>query len=107
VLVNYYLPQSYEAYGFPRFGSKGEFRDSKVMLRQDLTRIVGSAQRVWVIRAFQNVPSIGYQAYLTNQWFRDNGFSQAEHLILNKSESVLFVRPVAATPFPSNRGVTP
>lgn len=106
VIVNYYLPSSYEANGFPRFGSNGEFRDSKTMLYQDLTRMIGSARRVWVIRAFQNVPSIGYQAYLTNQWFRQNGFSQVEHQVLNKSESVLFTR-AAPVPFPANRGVTP
>lgn len=108
VLVNYYLPRNLIAYGFPRFGARGEFRDSQADIYQDLSRIVGPARRVWIIRAFQNVPAIGYQAYMTDQWFAAHGYTKTQHTVLNKAEWVLYTNaaptstivPVPALPAP-------
>jgi uncharacterized membrane protein len=110
VIVNYYLPRNVVAYGFPRFGSKGEFRDTRAEIFQDLNRIVGPARRVWIVRGFQNVPSIGYQAFLTDTWFEAHGFEQTEHTVLNKAEWVLYestLPTVTPTPFDAGGGVAP
>jgi uncharacterized membrane protein len=97
VLVNYYLPPSLVSYGFPRFGAKGEFRDTQAQIYQDLSRVVGPARRVWIIRAFQNVPSIGYQAFMTDQWFKQHGYTQTEHTVLNKAEWLLYTNNAATS----------
>lgn len=108
VLVDYYLPKNTIAFGFPRFSLRGGYRDSKAQLDQDLGRIVGSAPRVWAIRSFQNVPALGYQAYLTDQWFKANGYRITRHVLLNKAEWLLFTKVPARVPAPSATGtVTP
>jgi len=102
VIVNYYLPRQFVAYGFPRFGAKGQFRDTKAELFQDLSRIVGPARRVWIIRGFQNVPSIGYQAFLTDSWFKAHGFRVTQHVYMNKGEWVRYDSTLPTpTPTPS------
>jgi hypothetical protein len=109
VIVNYYLPQQFVAYGFPRFGANGQFRDSKAQLFEDLSRIVGPARRVWIIRGFQNVPDIGYQSFLTDSWFKAHGFQLTQHVFMNKGEWVRYDSTLP-TPTPSvtaTGGVTP
>ncbi len=105
-LVNYYLPKGDVAYGFPRFDGKGGFRDSQTQIYQDLTRIIGPARRVWVIRSFQNVKAIGYQAYMTDRWFKSHDYKESQHVVLNKVEWLLYTSkaPTAtptATPTPA------
>jgi mannosyltransferase len=111
VLVNYYLPSNLIAYGFPRFDANGHFRDSETDIEQDLARIVGRTKRVWIIRAFQNVPAIGYQAYLTDRWFQSHGYEKTGRQVLNKAEWVQYTstipvpdttRPAGAAPLEGN-----
>jgi mannosyltransferase len=108
VLVNYYLPSNVVAYGFPRFDANGHFRDSEADIEQDLARIVGRTKRVWIIRAFQNVPAIGYQAYLTDRWFLSHGYVKSGRDVLNKAEWVQFTStiPVPDTTQPAGAAPT-
>ena len=85
-LMNYYLPRSLVAYGFPRYGENGQFRDTDAQIYQDLARIVGPAKRVWAVRSFQNVPSVGFRSYKTDQWLLEHGYTLAQHEVLNKIE---------------------
>jgi uncharacterized membrane protein len=91
-LINYYLPQNLVAYGFPRYGENGQFRDTDAQVYQDLARIVGPAKRVWAIRSFQNVHSVGFRSYKTDQWLLKHGFTLAQHEVLNKIEFSRFDR---------------
>jgi mannosyltransferase len=102
-LINYYLPGNLSAYGFPRFAGGGQFRDSDAQVFQDLARIIGPAPRVWVIRSFQNVPSIGFLSYKTDLWFYRNGYRLGEHKELNKAEFTRF-DSVQATGTPTGGG---
>ena len=105
-LINYYLPRSLVAYGFPRYGENGQFRDTDAQVYQDLARIVGPAKRVWAIRSFQNVPSVGFRSYKTDQWLLKHGYSLAQHEVLNKIEFSRFDR-IEATSTPATEGVAP
>jgi len=109
VIVNYYLPRQFVAYGFPRFGANGQFRDSKAQLFEDLARIVGPARRVWIIRGFQNVPDIGYQSFLTDSWFKAHGFELTQHVFMNKGEWVRYdsTTPTPTPSVPATGGVAP
>lgn len=88
-LANYYLPDHITAHGFPMLDAQGEFADSPSLMGEDLDRVIGPAERVWVVRSFQNVPYIASNAATVDAWFKDNGFSASEHIELNKIELLL------------------
>ncbi len=89
-LADYYLPKSIRSSGFPMFSATGVFRDSAELMSQDLDRVVGPAQRVWVVRSFQNVEDIESNARKVDRWFKNNGYERAEHIELNKVEILRF-----------------
>jgi len=83
-LVEYYLPDRLTAHGIPMFSTAGGFRDKPALIAQDLDRIVGPSQHVWIILGFQNVKDIRATTRVTQRWFAANGFRLAEDIPFNK-----------------------
>ena len=83
-LTEYYLPDELTAYGLPMFSPRGGFRDQPVLIRQDLDRVVGPSEQVWVILGFQNVKDILATTRVMEEWFADNGYTLAEDIRFNK-----------------------
>jgi hypothetical protein len=96
-LVAYYLPSADVKYGLPMFGASGA-RDKPAQIGQDLDRVIGSSRRVWVVRSFQNVPTINAQGKVAAKWFKDNGFTVGRDLRLNKIEVLRYDADPSSSP---------
>jgi uncharacterized membrane protein len=88
--VRYYLPADIPNYGLPMFSEAGMFRDTKLLIGQDLDRVVGPSRRVWLVLGFQNVKDILATTRLTTAWLADNGYSVAEDRRYNKVRVMLY-----------------
>lgn len=101
-IMNYYVPSTIDAYGFPMFGDYGHVRSAKTELGQDLDRVAGGSQRVWLILSFQNIAKLRGDAYNTTMWFRRNGYRITENTQLNKVQVIRFERTATSTVLPLN-----
>jgi mannosyltransferase len=115
-LATYYLPASTHSVGMPQYGEGGALRDSQQQIGEDLNRLVGPAQRVWLFLSFQDVPTVHDDGETMQYWFRHNGFRLAEDDVMDQVElqrydlTGVFTTPpssIATATAPTGRGAEP
>lgn len=90
VLFRYYLPPRLTAYDFPQHGKNGTVRDAKVQIGQDLARVIGPGQRVWLVLSFQDIARLRGDAYNTEMWLIRHGYRPIGDKKLNQVQILLY-----------------
>lgn len=92
VVIDYYLPDSVPAFGFPEYGQFAKLRNGKKELGEDLFRVIGPSRRVWLLLSFQDIEQLRGDAYNTRMWFLRNGYRIAQNHQYNRVQLILFER---------------
>jgi hypothetical protein len=81
--------------GLPQYGGAGP-RNTLELMGQDLSRVVGSGNRVWLVLSFQNIPRVRKDAGTTMSWLDQNGYEVADGQDFNQVRVLLFEKMAEA-----------
>jgi|GEM_PF-4033590 len=89
-VFDYYLPTTIPSYDFPQHGRFGFVRRGKPDLAEDLDRVIGPTNRVWLMLSYQDIETVRGDAYNTINWFKRNGFRLKEDKQLARVQLMLW-----------------